>query len=273
MTMRLLCGGIILFWTAATAWLIQHDILPQFTAQDMPLYAVKDWANEPIRKTQARIEDKTGRRIGTVWSTHTASPTGLSREDVFFLEHVSMLPMLRIEVHSDFTAEGTLDTFNLKLYGASEHIELQGEEYSGNLAFRLMVGAREQLFKVDASAAGMVSDVFRPFPTLPKIAVGQSWRMHVVNPLAAISGIGTKLIPMIVTVKGRERLPTASGPVDCYIVATDHGARAWVGPDGNVLRQEVDAPIGGHLVIVDEPFDQQRLDQVMDLPLPSGILD
>ncbi len=273
MGMRLLCGGIVLFWTASTAWLIQHDVLPAFTARDVPRFSAADWAERPAQESQARIEDKTGRRVGTVWSIHTASAAGLSRQDVFFIEHLSLLPMLRIEVNSDFTPEGRLDTFNLKLYGAGERVELEGEDYSGNLAFRLMVAGREQLFKVDAESVGMIGDVFRPFPTLPQIEVGQSWRMHVVNPLAAVTGIGTKLIPMIVTVRQRERLPTPAGPVECFVLETDRGARAWVDAAGNVLRQEVDAPIGGHLVIVAEPFDAERLRQVSAIPLPSGLME
>jgi hypothetical protein len=269
MMVRLACGGIILFWTAATAWLIQHDLLPALTARDVPRFSAADW-RDANRQAQARIEDKTGRRVGTVWSTHTASAAGLTRQDVFFIERLSVLPMFRIEVNSDFTPAGQLDTFNLKLFGANERVELEGEDISGNLAFRLQVGAREQLFKVDAGAVGMISDVFRPFPTLPQIEVGQSWRMHVVNPLAAVTGIGSKLIPMIVTVKSREQLLQPGGSVECFVIEADRGARAWVDGQGNVLRQEVEAPIGGRLAIVAEPFDALRLQQVLQLPLPSG---
>lgn len=270
MAMRLLCGGIILFWTAAMAWLVRHDIIPQFTARDVPRFTAAEADAHPPERSQARIEDRTGRRIGTVWSIPTVSSAGVSRQDVFFIERLSMLPMLRIEVSSDFTPDGRLDTFHLQLFGASERVELEGEEYSGNLAFRLMVGRQEQLFKVDAAAAGMIGDVFRPFPALPQIEVGQSWRMHVVNPLAAVTGIGTKLIPMIVTVQDREPVATPEGPVECFVLATDRGARAWVDAHGNVLRQEVEAPIGGRLVIVAEPFDDELLAHVSALPLPSG---
>jgi hypothetical protein len=270
MLMRLLCGGIILFWTAATIWLIRHDVVPALTARDVPRFSTEGLSADGTHQAQARIEDKTGRRVGTVWSVHTASPAGMSRRDVFWIEQLGMLPLLRIEANSDFTAEGRLDTFNLKLFGADERIELEGEEFSGNLAFRLTVGRKEQLFKVDASAAGMIGDLFRPFPTLPQIELGQSWRMHVVNPLAAITGFGSKLIPMVVKVTGKERLPTPEGPVECFVVETDRGARAWVDARGHVLRQEVEAPIGGRLTIVAEPFDEDRLREISSVPLPSG---
>lgn len=270
MLLRLVCAGIILFWTAATAWLIHHDILPPLTARDVPRISTDSWPGERTRNAQARIEDRAGRRVGTVWSTYTAGATGMNRHDVFFIERLSMLPMLRIEVDADFTADGRLDTLNLKLYGAGERVELEGEDISGNLAFRLIVGRREQLFKVDADAVGMIGDVLRPFPALPDIEVGQSWRMHVVNPLSAVTDFGSKLIPMIVRVTGKERQPTPDGPVECFVVESDRGAKAWVDAAGNVVRQEMDMPIGGHLTIVAEPFDEERLSAARAVDLPSG---
>lgn len=271
MLMRLVCSGIVVFWAIAMGWLIHHDVIPAITARDVPRLSVEGWSDDQPMRSQARIEDKTGRHIGNVWSIYSVNQNSISRRDVFWIERLSILPMLRIEVDSTFTPEGKLDELLLQLYGAGQRIELKGEDISGNFAFQLTVGHREpQLFKIDASAAGMLGDVFRPFPVLPGLEVGQSWRLHIVNPLAAISGVGSKLIPMIVKVTSRESLPTEDGPVDCFVVDSDHGARAWVDDKGNVLRQEVDVPIGGHLTIVAEPFDELHLEGVLQLELSSG---
>jgi hypothetical protein len=267
---KLVYAAIVLFWIGAMSWLVRHDVIPALTARDVPSIKAEGWLEGEKRESQARIEDKTGKRIGTIWSTHTAGRNGVSRSDVFLSERLPPLPRLRIQVDADFTLDGELDEVLLEVDGIGKRIKLEGENMSGNLAFILWVGQRRQLFKIDADAAGMLGDVFRPFPALPNIEVGQSWRMHVVNPLAAISGFGSKLIPMIVKVRARERLLTDQGAVECFVVETDHGARAWVDADGTVLRQEADVPIGGRLTVVAEPFNAEFLQETLSLPLPSG---
>ena len=270
MMMRLGALGVVLFWSASMAWVVGHDVVPAWTARDVPRFDVGDWLTEDMRRSQARIEDKYGHRIGTVWSEYRGDQSRLSRRDVVWLEKFAMVPMkLRIEVDSDFRPQGDLDELTLKVFGAGRRVELQCENFSGNLAFRLWVDKDDQLFKVDASAVGMVADVFRPFPSLPRIAVGQSWRMHVVNPLAAISGIGSKLIPMLVKVTRTERILTEAGPVECFVVETER-ARAWVNAEGLVLRQEMDLPVGGTLAIITEPFDDAMRRSALAQVLDSG---
>jgi hypothetical protein len=267
MLLRWICSGIILFWALATAWLIRHDVIPAITARDIPRMTAKGWRADGTYQSQARIEDKTGRRIGTTWMIHHVSDTGISRTDIYWIEHLGVLPPLRIQMDSSFTPDGVLDEIQLNLEGAGTPVTLNGENISGNFAFQLKVGKQEHLFKIDSALAGMLGNVFKPFPALPRIEVGQSWRMHVVNPLAAVTGVGSKLIPMIVRVTSREKLATAKGPVECFVVESDHGARAWVDDDGNVLRQEANIPIGGKLTIVAEPFDPKLLDEALAAPL------
>jgi len=262
--------GVVLFWSASMIWIIAHDVVPRWTARDVPRFRVGDWLTEDLLRSQARIEDKYGHRIGTVWSEYRRGQSRLSRSDVIWLESLALVPMqLRIHIRSEFTAEGDLDEFNLQVFGAGRRVELVCENFSGHLAFRLWVGERDQFFKVDASSLGMVGDVFRPFPTLPEIEVGQSWRIYVVNPLAALSGIGSKMIPMLATVTRTERLPTDEGSAECFVLETER-ARAWVDQHGIVLRQEMDLPVGGTLAIIAEPFDDRLRDRVLSQELDSG---
>jgi hypothetical protein len=271
MIQRLLGIGVVLTWLLSMAWLVHHDIISGWLARDVPKFDAGAWLTDDKLNSQARIEDKYGHRVGTVWSMHTRGINGLSRQDVFWLTKVATIPTnVRIEIDSDFTNEGTLDEFHLRVFGLGRRIELEGEDYSGSLAFRLWIDREHQLFKVDASSLGMISDTFRPFPTLPNVEVGQSWRMHAINPLAVISGVGSKLIPMLVKVTGKEFISTPEGPGECGVVKTDR-ARAWVDAEGVVLRQEMDLPVGGTLSIIAEPYDEDELGRVRSLDLPSGM--
>ena len=259
MITRLSTLAVIVFWLASMGWLVWHDVWPAWTARDVPKFIPGDWLTDDVLQAQARIEDKYGHRIGTVWTVHSRTPAGLSRRDVVWLEKFPSLPILRIEMESDFTSEGVLDTFSLKVFGHRDKIALQGELYSGHMVFMLEVGtAPPQIFKMDAALSSMVADAFRPFPTLPRIELGQSWRMQVVNPLAVVTGVGSKMIPMLVRVTGKERVPTERGPVECFVVEAGQ-ARGWVDARGVVLRQEINLPYGGTLAIIDEPFNAVAL--------------
>ena len=258
---RLFTIFVLAFWLVAMGWLVHHDIAPAWTAQDAPKFTPGDWLTERLARSQARIENKYGQRVGTVWTEFDSRLSGVSRTDLIVLDNVPSfgefgLPQpLKIFIEADYTTDGELDTFRLQMLGYEKKIELLGERYSGYLAFRLDIGAEMQLFKVDASLAGMIADAFNPFPMLPAIEVGDSWRMHVVNPLAAITGVGQKLVPMLVTVTGKETIDTFRGELECFIVEAG-GAKAWVDADGSVLQQEVDLPYGGRYTIIAEPYDE-----------------
>jgi hypothetical protein len=260
---------IVLGWLASMGWLIHHDVLPAWTARDVPKYAVGAWLSADLVHSQARLESKTGKRIGTAWTEYTQNNGRLSRSDVLWLENLAVLPAIRIQSTAEFTPEGELDEMYVNVYGAGEHISLKGENYSGSMAFEMWVGKRSQLFKIDGAAIGVVGDAMRPFTALPDIAVGQSWRLNALNPLSALSGIGPKFIPMLVKVTGREHVLHRGEAVECFVVTTDR-ARAWVDARGAVIRQEVDLPIGGTISIVDEPFDPKALESTLGIPLPSG---
>jgi hypothetical protein len=254
--------GILVFWLMSVSWLVRHDVVPALTARDVPRYAPGAWLTDRIAQSQARIENRYGHRVGTVWTRYVKAAENLSRYDTLWLERIAYLPPIRIDVESDFAQDGALDEFSLAIHGAGEPIRLLGERFGDQFGFQLLVGASpRQLFTLSGSEAGLVADAFRPFPTLPNLEVGQSWRMQVVNPLAVVSGVGSKMIPMLVQVTGKERLITDDGAAECFVVETD-GARAWVKGDGVVLKQEVELPLGGRFTIIDEPFEEERLARV-----------
>ena len=112
-----------------------------------------------------------------------------------------------------------------------------------------------ETFKISAAEAGLIGDVFRPFASLPELAVGQSWRMQVVNPVSVITGIGSRFMPLLVQVTGRETINAPDGrQVECFIVEAP-SVRAWVDREGLVWVQQVELPVGGQITLRNEPHD------------------
>ncbi|GJM23635.1 MAG: hypothetical protein DHS20C16_00500 [Phycisphaerae bacterium] len=269
MISRLGLIALFIFWLASMAWLGWHDVWPAWTAVDAPRFDGGDWLTEETSQSQLRIVDQFKRRVGTVWTEYTENKARISRNDTVWIDGLGPVPMLRIEIDSDFTKEGHLDEIQMDLFGAGEKFKLLGERYSGHLAFKMDLGTRTQYFKVDAAAVGTVDSMFRPFATLPRLEVGQSWRTHVFNPLAALTGVGSKLIPMLVKVTGWESIKTDEGEAKCFVIEAGK-ARAWVKTNGVVVRQVVTLPIGGTLSIEAEPYNADRRDRIRQIDLPSG---
>ncbi len=267
---RMLPVFVVLIWLLSMGWLIQHDVVPGWTAHDIYESDTDGWLTEEKSNAQARIENKYGHRLGTVWSQYRRVESALLRKDVIWIDGLQAIPKLRVEMESTFTSGGVLDSLVMSVFGAGERVELIGENFSGHFAFELSIGSeRKHRFKVDADMAGIVSDVFRPFPNMPKVEVGDSWRMHVLNPIAAVSGVGTKLIPLLVKVTGKEMILSSNGPIDCLVLEAGQ-ARAWVDSNGVVIRQEMDLPVGGTLSIITEAFNQDLLDRALAQKLDSG---
>lgn len=265
MIQRFIPVGIVLFWLVSMGWLVHHDIIPRWTAQDAPRFQQGDWLTDRVRSSQVRIENAFGHRVGTAWTIYNPSADRLSRRDVLFLTRIPKLPPLLIVAESDFTVEGKLDEFSLDVFGVGRPVKLIGEQFGEQFAFQLKIGPLpRQYFKIDASVSAMLGDAFRPFSVLPNLKVGQSWRMHVLNPFAVVSGIGPKTSPMVVRVIGREKLSRDGGSVECFVVQADH-VKAWVDDNGLVLRQEMESPWGGRYAVVDEAFDAAALDAALGM--------
>jgi len=80
--------------------------------------------------------------------------------------------------------------------------------------------------------------------------------MQVVNPVAMLTGVGNRFIPLLVEVTGEERIATPEGMKNCMVVESP-SAKAWVDADGRVQVQEVTLPVIGSLRIVrDTGFDE-----------------
>lgn len=255
MLLRLGGFGVIVFWAASMAWLVWHDVWPGLTAGDPPrMVRVEVAADGPV-SYQAGIFNKYGHRIGTAWSTYHPIGDTARREDTIYVESfVGILPTL-LEITSGFTREGNLDEFRLEVLGQGIPIEVQGERFGSMYGFNIRIDTVHERIRLDAEAAGLIGDVFRPFASLPGLEVGQSWRMQVLNPISIITGFGDRFVPMLVRVTRREVVATAEvGSLDCLVVEAPN-ATAWVDDNGRVIVQQVELPVGGTLTIRDEPYD------------------
>ncbi len=250
-----LCGwAILVFWVIAMSWLISHDVLPAWTAQQPPAVVAKKWVSQFGKNSQFGVFDEFGIRIGGIW-TRYVSGQATQREDAIFIERVPLIGPTYLDVKSSFNISGQLDEIDIAVLGQWDPIRIHGERYPKEFAFRVDAGAFKQAFKVDLSRAGTFSEMFRPFDALPVLEVGQSWRMQVFNPIAAVMGMGDRFASVVVRVVGREMLEHDGQFRDCFIVEAPN-VKAWVERrSGFVLIQRVTLPVGGTFTVVLEPYD------------------
>lgn len=261
---------VVLFWVVMMGWLAWHDVWPAWTAQDPPRMLLAGLPARGASRSQVGVFDQGGFRIGTVWTTYTRVGAMISRDDVLWIERFPALPPTRIEIEWDFDADGLLDELQVDVFGYGVALELKGERFPREFAFALKVNhLLERTFKIPHSHAGSFGDMFRPFAALRDLHVGQAWRMQMFNPLAVFSGLGDTFTPLLVRVTGTERLMRDGAAVECFVVEAA-AARALVGPDGVVYEQSVELPIGGTIVIRDEPYDAEEHRRIESLSLSDG---
>jgi hypothetical protein len=264
---RLFGMGVILFWIGSMGWLVWHDIWPNLTAGDPPRTLAFAADSHDQVQYQVGLFDKYGHRIGTAWSIYSPGST-VRRQDSIELTSASMLEPLFIEVDFEYTPDAVLDEFRLQVWmdslpspreAALAPLEVKGLRFASVYGFSVRLGRITESFKIGAADMGLVGDVFRPFGRLVGLHIGQTWRMQVVNPVAAFAGFGNRFNTVLVRVTGQERIPNYDGKlVECFVVETEN-AKAWVEESGRVVRQEVHVPMQGRITLSDEPFNEVML--------------
>ncbi len=258
MFQRLMGLAIFVFWLVATSWLVWHDVLPAWTAQEPPKVVAKDWVEQYGRQSQFGIYDAWERRIGGIW-TEYASGAATDREDNIYVQDFPLLGPMHVEIRSAFNLAGRLDEIDIAVLGNWTPVRIHGERFHKEFAFRLDAGAFKQAFKIDLAVAGTFSDVFRPFDAMPNLEVGQSWRMQVFNPAAVVAGMGDRFVEKLVKVTGREVIELNGELRDCFIVEAPN-LTAWVERgSGLVLVQEIALPVGGTFRVKMEEYDAGAL--------------
>jgi len=255
--------GIVVFWVVSTSWLVWHDVVPAWTAQQPPRAVARGWIEQYGRESQFGIYDQWDRRIGGVWTRYT-SGTSTDRQDEIYVHELPILGAAFIEIRSSFNLAGQLDEIDIAVLGDWTPVRIHGERYHKEFAFRIDSGLFKQAFKIDLAVAGTFSDMFRPFDAMPNLQVGQAWRMQVFNPAAVVLGVGERFTQKLVQVTAREVIELNGGPRDCLVVEAPN-VKAWVErSSGLVLVQQITLPIGGTYTVKMEPHDADALRRASD---------
>ncbi|MCG3136996.1 MAG: hypothetical protein HJJLKODD_00837 [Phycisphaerae bacterium] len=248
-------------WLVSMAVLTTRDALPRWFAEPPPAPASELWLRENGREFQYGIYGANEVLCGNGWTVYEGRGEVIMRTDVLVLNQVEMINTLFITSEMTFLNETELDRVDLRMAGMPAAIRLMGERQGPKFAFSLEVGNYpKQEFVLEAEAAQTLSDIIKPFSTLRNLEVGKSWKIHVIDPLSLIKGGKGKLKALVAEVTGRERIQVQGRAVECFVVECS-GSRAWVDLNGRVWRQESELPGLGRLVIVDQPFQEEKLEQ------------
>lgn len=270
----------VLFMLSANTALFMRDVLPGWLAGDPPGLDDLTRGGVPPREVQTGIFDARGRVVGRTWTISRVqrhildSDSQTIQGQILDIQSRTMLypimlpngmatPQVRIETRLRYRSEdGLLDELVMSIRGLPAGVVLRGEMISDEFACSCKVGPRlERSFRLDAEATRALGDVIRPFRRLPGLYVGRTWRLQLLDPLSRVMpGLQTNDIiaePQLVRVTRTEQIQHRGRPVETFVVEA-HRMRAWVAPGGHVLRQEVELPLLGKLILVDEPFDQDE---------------
>jgi hypothetical protein len=265
----ILSAGAMLLANVA---LFTHDVLPHWAPNDAPPTDAQLLSPGEHRYAQVGIFDREGRCLGRSWTrSHRKSAGGLLQIlTTTLLEPLGLpggilTPRVRFETELTYRPEDVrLDEVDFDMYGLGWPISLKGEAMStGEFAGRWQVGTQRGNFILDTGAPAALGDVIRPFDRLPRLHVGQTWRVELLDPLSHIlpqlKGSGLELEPLVIRVTGKETIQHAGQSVETFVV-NGGAAVAYVTEDGRVLRQEVELPLLGHLVLLDELYTPELLD-------------
>jgi hypothetical protein len=258
--------GALLLMLAGNASLFVYDILPRWTAGSPPRFQTVVSEGASYEHIQTGIFDSADRNIGRSWTLIHNEDEYISVASTTLLDPIVLpeglnTPAVRIETDLRFGKDDQLlNELSISLHGLPVTAMLQGELIPPDqFACRWHVGARRGMFVFEAGLTRAFGDVLRPFTRLPNLHVGQTWRLQLMNPLSkALPGwnsAGPVEEPEIVRVTGTEMIEHGGRSVEAFVVEAPR-LRAWVAPDGAVLRQEIEfLPLLGRLVLRDEPFD------------------
>ncbi len=255
---------IVSSWLVCMTWLVARDAVPRWFAEAPPEVATLSWLEEQGHRFQYGIFDSSGGRRGSSWSVYEVHHDTIRRKDLLVLDGLGPIERLIIETELTFLNETELTTIEVEIKGVPARITLEGERQGPKFGFELEIGGIPAYnFVLDAQAAQTFCDVIKPFSALRGLAVGRSWKIHVIDPFSLIqSGGRTRLKAVVVRVTAEEVIHLEGRAYNCYVVESP-GARAWIDETGRTRRQVVDVPGVGKLEIREEAFRREQYDTML----------
>lgn len=261
----LLTGAMLI----ANAGIFVNDVLPRWAPDDAPPTDAQLLAPDETRQVQVGIFRADGQRIGKSW-TRSSRRGGA---DLVYVATTTVLGPIalpsatvpRVRIETELTYRGStaqLDDLDFRMYGLGTPVQLVGEAMdSGEFAFRWRVGPERGSYLIRNEYLRSLGDVIRPFDRLANLSVGQSWRVKLLDPVSQmLPNLGAEAIelePVLIRVTRTERMEHRGEAVQAFVVEGG-SARAYVHPDGRVLRQVVNVPLLGELHLIDEAFDENE---------------
>ncbi len=260
--------GILAFLGMVTVntFLLTRDVLPTWLAGDPPRSCALQLSEGQSFTEQVGIFDAEGRRVGYAWSLCDRDLDLTTIRNYTYLYPLRLpqdisTPALRMDMVLRYRRDHRPDQLQVRVLGLGIPISLEGEFYPpDDFGCEWQVGDQRGKFVLPAHRLRALGDVLRPFESLADLRVGQSWHMETINPLAGLlPGWGAENMmtsQTLVRVVAREPIDFSGQRVDAFVVETQT-TRAWVADNGRVLRQEIELPLFGRLVLVSEPYDNE----------------
>lgn len=265
---------VVVLWLVAMAGLVQRDLWPALTARQPPPTPSSDLIARIGTEHQYGIfKAAGGARIGTSWlslhsrpdfSRNNSGEASADLESTTYFDGLLGAPPVFLRLYMHLLADGSLDSFNFEMVGLPEVVKAEGESYGNKIACIFKVGPIDRQMSLDAASTALVGDSFQRFSCLPDLEVGQAWRMQMIDPMALFTSGSSKIQPrpQLVRVTRKETVEVHGKPVEAFVVESD-GARAWVDDSGLVVRQEIDMPLIGRLVVKPEVFSEKARTRAM----------
>ncbi len=255
--------------------LLLRDVLPDWLAGEPPKSRALHLRPGDEIAVQLGIFDREGRCVGHSWTVSGRSGDLIAVRHVTVLRSLRLpggvtIPALRIDTDLNYHGQTSLDKLRVRVSGFGFPIRLEGEFFPpDDFGCEWQVDDRRGELQLPAEATRALGDVIRPFESLTGLHVGQSWRIKVLNPLAGtIPDWGTRNMmtdTMLVRVTRMEQIEHRGAVVQAFVLEAEK-LRAWVTPEGRMVRQELELPLFGTLTLIDEPYDPETRRDVLLQP-------
>jgi len=237
---------VVVFWLAATTWLVVAKIVPHMASGTPPEYLVRGGdqtqRDEIVCWTIDQVGAESGRNARIGWAAGRGDPRTGGRSELQSRVFVWRLPTptgpvmrtlfgwakidTRLELGIDSSIYLDRDS-QLNRFESSVHIgdgepwcTIVGTNNDGQLDVTARVNRDkpQQIASYWMGGQSVVSDANAPRGYMPDLKEGQSWKTHQLSPLKGAGGSPVSTEDLEATVKRREDILWEGGQEKCWLV-------------------------------------------------------